>query len=255
MKIIVLIKEVPDTWGERRLDLSTGLADRAASQPTIDEINERAVELALTYKDANPDTEVVVMTMGPATATNTLRKALAMGATSAVHILDDRLAGSDVGWTSSALAAAIKREGFDLIIAGNESTDGRGGVVPAMVAEHLGVPHATSLESALISATAVSGERVDESETVAIEVELPAVISITERLPEGRFPSFKGTMTAKKRPLDRLDVGDLGVQLAESTSVIVSVAERPTRTAGEKIVDEGDAGRRIVAFLESKRLI
>jgi electron transfer flavoprotein beta subunit len=255
MRIVVLIKEVPDTWSERRLDLGTGIVDRGSSDAVMDEIGERAVEVALTYKDGVADTEVVVVAMGPASAKTILRKALAMGATSAVHIVDDRLRGADMARTASVLAAAIRRIGFDLVIAGNESTDGRGGVVPAMIAEHLGVAHATSLATVVITDAVVSGDRVGESEMIAIEARLPAVISITERLPDARFPSFKGTMAAKKRPLETLTVDDIGAVPPVGGSSIMSVEARPHRSAGVKIVDTGDAGRQLAEFFESKRLI
>ena len=140
MKIIVLVKQVPDTYEERKLDPATGILDRDASEPIIDEIGERALEMALRYKDAHKGTEVVVLSMGPTSVTASLRKGLSLGADSAVHVLDDALAGADLGWTAAVLAAALTKSGYDLIIAGNESTDGRGGVIPAMVAEHLSLP-------------------------------------------------------------------------------------------------------------------
>lgn len=252
MKIVVAIKEVPDTWGERRLDLETGLTDRGASAPVLDEIGERAVEAALAYADAHEGTEVVVLTMAPASATATVRKALAMGATSAVHVVDDTLRGADLLLTAEVLAAAIRRTGFDLVIAGNLSTDGGGAVVPAMIAEMLGVPQLTALSSIDVSEGAVAGDRVSDAGTMRVSAALPAVVSITEALPEGRFTTFKGIMAAKKKPYETLDTGALGVE-AENPAVpryiMLSVAERPPRAAGTKIVDEGDAGEKLAAFL------
>ncbi|MBD8476759.1 electron transfer flavoprotein subunit beta/FixA family protein [Microbacterium sp. CFBP 8794] len=252
MKIVVAIKEVPDTWGERRLDLETGLTDRGASAPVLDEIGERAVEAALAYADAHEGTEVVVLTMAPASATATVRKALAMGATSAVHVVDDTLRGADLLLTAEVLAAAIRRTGFDLVIAGNLSTDGGGAVVPAMIAEILGVPQLTALSSVDVSEAAVAGDRVSDAGTMRVSAALPAVVSITEALPEGRFTTFKGIMAAKKKPYETLDAEALGVE-AENPAVpryiMLSVAERPPRTAGTKIVDEGDAGEKLAAFL------
>jgi electron transfer flavoprotein beta subunit len=256
VKIIVLVKQVPDTWGDRKLD-SSGILDRAASDPIIDEIDERALEVALSYQDGN-DAEVVALAMGPAGATDVLRKALAMGADSAVHILDGSLAGSDVGWTSAAIAAAIAKGGFDLVVAGNESTDGRGGVVPAMVAEHLGVPHLTYLNTIDISADGVAGERGTENGSTSVHAALPAVISVTERSAEPRFPNFKGIMRAKKKPLDVVTVADLGLDPAFpglGRSVVVSATERAARTAGTKIIDEGNAGEQLADFLATNRLI
>src|SRR5207253_9336549 len=127
MKIVVLVKQVPDTAEERKLDLATGRLDREAADSVVDEINERALEAALRIKDANKGTEVVAMTMGPDDATQTLRKALSMGADSGVHIVDDSLAGADTGRTAATLATALRSTGFDVVMAGNESTDGRAG--------------------------------------------------------------------------------------------------------------------------------
>jgi electron transfer flavoprotein beta subunit len=252
MKIVVLIKEVPDTWGERRLDLETGLADRAASAAVLDEIDERAVEVALAHADAHPGTEVVVLTMAPASAATTVRKALAMGATSAVHVVDDALHGADLLLTADVLAAAVRRTGFDLVIAGNLSTDGGGAVVPAMVAELLGVPQLTALSSIEVTDDAVSGDRVSDAGTLRVSASLPAVVSVTEALPEGRFTTFKGIMAAKKKPYETLDAAELGVEAedpAQARYIMLSVAERPPREAGTKIVDEGDAGEKLAAFL------
>lgn len=259
MKIVVLIKEVPDTWGERRLDKSTGRVDRSGSDAVLDEIGERAIEAALSYKDAAPDTEVVVVSMGP-TSVGILRRGLAMGATSAVHILDDRLVGADLGWTAAVLAAAIRRMGFDLVLTGNESTDGRGGVMAAMIAEHLGVPHATALSSLRIAADGVRGERSEDDETFTVATPLPAVVSITERMPDARFPSFKGTMSAKKKPLETLALADLGQDLADTltgtgTSRVLEIRQRPPRSAGTKVVDQGVAAGQLADFLAARRLI
>ena len=259
MKIIVLVKQVPDTEWERKLDPATGLLDRLAGENVADEINERALEVALRYKDSHKGTEVVVLSMGPASTTKALRKALSMGADSAVHILDDALAGSDVGWTAEVLAAALKNSSFDLVIAGNESTDGRGGVVPAMVAEHLSLPFLGSLNSAEISEHAVSGERRGEVGTLTAHASLPAVVSVTERSAEARFANFKGIMMAKRKPLVTVALRDLGVDpsalAGTGRSVVVTTSQRPARTAGKKIIDEGNAGNELAEFLVAGRLI
>jgi electron transfer flavoprotein beta subunit len=257
MKIVVLVKEVPDTYGDRKLSLETGLADRAASETVIDEICERALEVALSYADKNADAEVVVLSMAPAGSAATVRKGLAMGASSAVHIADEGLVGADLGLTAEVLAAALKRTGFDLVIAGNLSTDGSGGVIPAMVAELLDVPAATALNSVEIGDGAVSGERASDAATMRVTAELPAVISITERLPDARFPNFKGIMAAKKKPFETLTLVDLGVEPEDhstSRSIVIGLTEKPPRQAGVKIVDEGNAGEKIAEFLVQNRL-
>ncbi|WP_168628019.1 electron transfer flavoprotein subunit beta/FixA family protein [Cryobacterium sp. BB307] len=256
MRIIALIKQVPDTGGERRLDLTTGLLDRDASDKIIDEINERALEVALAYKDANKGTEVVVMTMGPEDATGTIRKALSMGADSGIHIADASLVGSDSAWSAEVLAAALQREQFDLVVAGNESTDGRGGVVPIMIAERLGLPAIGSLDSVELSDGSVRGERATESGSMTVSSALPAVISVTERAAEPRFPNFKGIMTAKKKPIGVLSLSELGLSEASGgRSVVLSTQERPARTAGKKIVDDGSAAAQLADFLAAERLI
>lgn len=258
MKIVVLVKEVPDTWGDRTLNLETGLADRAASETVLDEIGERSLEVALAYADQNPGTEVVVLSMAPESAAATVRKGLAMGAHSAVHVADEQLVGADLGLTAEVLAAAISRTGFDLVIAGNLSTDGSGGVMGAMVAELLDVPNLTALTSVQIHDGRVSGERASDGATMRVSAELPSVISITEALPDARFPNFKGIMAAKKKPFETLSLADLGVESEDhsaSRSIVLALSEKPPRQAGTKIVDEGDAGAQLAEFLVQNRLV
>jgi electron transfer flavoprotein beta subunit len=257
MKIIVLMKEVPDTYGGRTLNLETGLAERGESDAVLDEIGERALELALSQVGVIDDVEIIVVSMGPATASATLRKALAMGADRLVHIADEKLAGADLGLTAEVLSAAIRRTGFDLIIAGNVSTDGLGGVMPAMIAELLGVPHASTLSSVDISAGRVSGTREIDSGIMRVAAELPAMISITDRFPAARFPNFKGIMAAKKKPVEMLTAADLGLDpesLDNPRSIMLAVSQRPARSAGTKIVDEGDGGEKLAEFLVQNRL-
>jgi len=258
MKILVLVKEVPDTYGDRTLNLETGLADRGAGEVVLDEIGERSLEVALSYADANAGTEVVVVSMAPESAQATVRKGLAMGAGSAVQVVDDALRGADLRLTAQVLAAAIRRTGFDLVIAGNQSTDGTGGVIPAMVAELLGVPHATALTSVEISEGSVRGTRAADDGVATVSAPLPAVISITEALPDARFPNFKGIMAAKKKPFETLSLADLGITVDETGqpwSIVTSVAAKPPRSAGVKIVDEGDAGEKLAEFLAQNRLV
>ena len=260
MKIVVMVKQVPDTEEVRRLDLVSGILDRDANTRVADEIDERALEVALSYRDAHKGTEVVVLSMGPEATTQTLRRCLSMGADSAVHVVDNALAGADVVRTAATLAAAVKITGFDLIIAGNESTDGRGGVVPAMVAEHLALPILDSLSSAVIAERSVVGERGTEHGSMIVHAQLPAVISVTEGFPEPRFPSFKGIMTAKKKPIVTMSLSDLGIDpqnvvAALDRSVVSSVQERPARVAGRKVTDAGEAGLELAEFLAASHLI
>lgn len=258
MKIIVLMKEVPDTWGDRTLDLETGLLNRAASEPVLDEITERALEVALAHRDGNPDAEVVLLAVGPgATMPTSLRKGLAMGADRAVHVQDDALLGADLTLTAETLAAAIKRIGFDLVVAGNISTDGGGGVLPSMLSELLGVAGISSLSSVEITDSSVGGRRNTEAGSAEVRAALPAVISITEALPDARFSNFKGIMAAKKKPFETLGLADLGITVDEAgaRSIVIALAQRPARTAGIRIVDEGDAGQQIADYLAQNQLI
>ncbi|MEV8359898.1 electron transfer flavoprotein subunit beta/FixA family protein [Microbacterium sp. NPDC076895] len=258
MRIVVLVKEVPDTYGDRKLSLETGLADRGASEAVLDEIGERSLEVALSYADKNPGTEVVVLSMSPESAQATVRKALAMGAASAVQVVDEALLGADLVLTAEVLSAALRKAGFDLVIGGNLSTDGSGGAIPAMIAELLGVPAATSLSSVEISDTGVSGTRASDAATMRVSVPLPAVISVTEALPDARFPNFKGIMAAKKKPFETWSLADLEVDADApdgARSIVIGISEKPPRAAGVKIADEGAAGRQLAEFLIENRLV
>lgn len=257
MRIAVLVKEVPDTYQARRLDLESGLADRAATDSVLDEINERALEVALRVADGASDTEIVLVSMTPGPAVSTLRKGLAMGATSAVQVVDSDLHGADLGLTARVLAATLRRTQFDLVIGGNQSTDGSGGVLPSMIAELLGIPVLASLASAEISGERVDGVRVVDGERVALHALLPAVISITEAFPDARFASIKGVIAAKKKPYETLTLAELGIHAADpnsSQSLVVAVSERPARQAGAKIVDDGSAGKALADFLIQNHL-
>lgn len=257
MKIYVLVKEVPDTYGDRKLDLETGLADRTAGDVVLDEITERALEVALSYADKNPGTEVVSLSMAPESATASVRRSLAIGAASAVHVVDEELRGADLTLTAEVLAAAIRRGEPDLVITGNLSTDGVGGVIPAMLAEHLGWAQATALSAVEIGDGQLTGIRNGDAGTQDVTVPLPAVISITEALPDARFPNFKGIMAAKKKPFETLSLADLDVDIDPATapqSIMTAVDMKPPRSAGVKIVDEGDAGEKLAVFLLENRV-
>ncbi|SNU01759.1 electron transfer flavoprotein beta subunit [Ruaniaceae bacterium KH17] len=259
MKIVVLLKEVPDTYVDRKLNLETGLADRAASDPVLDEIGERALEVVLKYAESvGEGVEVSALTMSPAGATASIRKGLAMGASSAIHIADDGLSGADLGLTAEVLAAALREIGADLIVAGQQSTDGATGMLPAMLAELLGLPALTSLSEVTIAADSVSGTRVADDALMQVSAPLPALISVTDALPEARFPNFKGIMAAKKKPIEVKTLADLGVDptdLTPSRTIMTAVSERPPRTAGTKLTDDGTAAEKLAAYLAENRLV
>ncbi|KXI18430.1 electron transfer flavoprotein [Corynebacterium sp. CMW7794] len=255
LRIAVLLKEVPDTFGERALNLTTGLVERATSDPVLDEICERAVELALTLAADHPASEVHAFAMAPENATATIRKALAMGADAAFHVTDPALLGADLTLTAEALAAALRHAGepYDLIVAGNASTDGIGGLVPAMIAAWLDMPHLSELTALTLDGTTLTGACEDAD----VRAELPAVVSLTEAFPDGRFPNFKGIMAAKKKPLTTLDLAELGLDAEDfsvARTIMTAVAQRPPKEAGQKLTDDGSAGQAIAEYLFAHKL-
>jgi electron transfer flavoprotein beta subunit len=260
MNIVVLIKQVPDTYSERMLRESDGALDRDASDAVLDEINERAVEEALQLKEAHGG-EVTVLTMGPERATEAIRKALSMGADKAVHLSDEALAGSDAVGTARALAAAIGTVGeVDLVMAGNEASDGRSAAVPAMVAEVLELPALTHAREVTVEGSTVTVRRETDEGFAVLRAELPAVVSVSEKINEPRYPSFKGIMAAKKKPVSTLSVADLGLDPAAVGAVgalttVVEATPKPPKSAGEKVVDDGDGGAKVAAFLVAHKLI
>lgn len=259
MKIVVLAKQVPDTWSDRSINLESGMLDRQVSEPVPDEISERALECALEFKDSNPGTEVVLLSMGLDSTTKTLRKLLSMGADSAVLVTDSALAGSDMVQTARVLTAALEMIGGDLLVAGNEATDGRGGMIPAMVAEAMGWPVLPGLDKAQIRADGVSGQAPVDGGSLTMSSSLPAAISVTEKAAEPRFPSFKSIMQAKKKPVDTWSLEDLGIQAGpdaeRARSVMVSAERRPPKQAGPKVSDDGTAAAQLAEFLVSNRVI
>ena len=261
--IVVLIKQVPDTWSERKLTEGDYTLDREAADAVLDEINERAVEEALLIKEREGDAggTVTVLTAGPERATEAIRKALSMGADKAVHLVDEGMHGSDMVQTGWALARALGTiEGTELVIAGNEATDGVGGAVPAIVAEYLGLPQLTHLRKVAVEGGKVTGERETDDGVFTVEASLPAVVSVNEKINEPRFPSFKGIMAAKKKEVLVYTLADLGVDpetvgVANAGTTVTSSTPKPPRTAGERIADEGDGGTKIAAYLVSNKVI
>jgi electron transfer flavoprotein beta subunit len=260
--IVVLIKQVPDTWSERKLTDGDFTLDREAADAVLDEINERAVEEALLIKEKEGgDSTVTVLTAGPARASEAIRKALSMGADKAVHLLDDGMHGSDVVQTGWALARALGTiEGTDLVIAGNEATDGVGGAVPAVIAEYLGLPQLTHLRKVTVEGGKVTGERETDDGVFILEASLPAVVSVNEKINEPRFPSFKGIMAAKKKEVTTLTLAEIGVEadevgVANAGSKVLASVPKPPKTAGEKVADEGDGGTKIAEYLVAQKII
>ncbi len=252
MKVVVCVKQIPDPATPSKLEEGTNWLVRPAEQ-VLDDTDRYGVEMGLQLAQAN-DGSVTLISMGPTGSAQGIRQALAMGADKAIIVEDDSLRGSDALTTARVLAKAIAEEGFDLVIAGTESTDGYSGVVPQMVAELLGAPALTYATSVETDGTSVSIHRQTAAGYDVVETSLPAVVTVTAGVVEPRYPTFKGIMDAKKKPMETKTVGDLGADVSEGQTV-VSITDAPERSAGRKIVDEGEAFAEIIALLEERKVI
>ena len=267
MKIAVCVKYVPDATGDRHFE-DDKTVDRVGVDGLLSELDEYAVEQALQIKEKadNPDdVEVTALCVGPEQAVDAVRKALQMGADKGVHVVDDAIAGSDAIATSLVLAKAVEKGSdgtpYDLVMCGMASTDGTMSVVPAMLAERLSLPQLT-----LASVVETQGDqvRIKRDGDVATEVvggTMPLVLSVTDQSGEARYPSFKGIMAAKKKPMETWSLSDLGVDasqvgLSVAWTEVADTTARPPRTAGEIVKDEDGSGAKALAdFLASKKFI
>ena len=259
MKIVVCVKQIPDPADPGSLDPETKTLKRD-TKLIIDESDSYGVEMALQLADAASGGSVHLVSMVPGGEVSGLRTALAMGADSATLISDEALAGSDALSTAKVLARAIERAEPDLVLAATESTDGYTGVVPAQVAELLGRPSVTFAKEVTVSDGTAEVKRQTEAGYDLVECPLPAVVSVTAGVVEPRYPSFKGIMAAKNKPVDQLGIADLGLEpgqvgWAGGGQEIVDVAAAPARESGEIVTDEGDAHERVVAFLDELKVI
>src|SRR5580693_1525357 len=259
MNIVVCVKQVPDTYTERTLRPADSTLDREAADGLINELDEYAIEEGLRLTEANGG-EVTILSVGPERAAESIRKALSMGADKAVHVSDPALHGSDALITSRVIAAAAQRVGFDLLILGSESTDARMGVLAAMVAERLGLPQLSYATKVATDGSTVTINRLADYGYDTVEATLPAVLSVVEKINEPRYPSFKGIMAAKKKPVETLTLADLEIDpaqagLAASASEVVSWAARPPRQAGTIVADEGEGGVAAADFLAAGKFI
>lgn len=258
MKLVVCVKQVIDTEAENRLDPVSWRVDRSVNC-VLNPYDEYAVEEALRLQAAHGG-EVTIVCMGPAKAEEAVRKALAMGADVGVLVSDEALAGSDLQGTAYALAEALKGLEFDLLLFGNRSTDGETGCVPAAVAERLGLPFLSCLSKVEVDGETLKVHRETEQGYVAYECSLPAVISVVKGINEPRYPTMKGIMTAKKKPVETKDAGALGLDPAQvgqagaKTRVLTATAPEP-RKAGVKVEDDGSGARQIAEFLASRKLV
>jgi electron transfer flavoprotein beta subunit len=259
VNVVVLVKQVPDTWAERKLDASSKTLDRASVDVVMNEIDEYAVEEALRIKEAQGG-EVTILTMGPERAVETIRKALSMGADKAVHLSDEALAGSDAVQTSAALAKVLETLEWDLVIAGSEATDSRMAIMGALLAERTGKPQLTGARKVTAEGGTVRIERQTENGYAVVEAPTPAIISVVEKINEPRYPSFKGIMAAKSKPLTTMTLADAGIDagtvgLAAAPSQVVEFANKPPRQAGQVVKDEGDGGTKVAEFLASQKFV
>ena len=265
LNIAVLVKHVPDTQFDRHLDGEHRTTDR--SESILSELDEYALEAALQLVEAQGGNghRVMAVTMGPPAAVNAVKKALQIGAHEGIHLCVDALAGSDASGTSRALAAVVRHLGTaDLVLTGMASTDGETSLVPAQLAELLQLPQVTFASS--LELTHDDGGRQliarRESDNVAETVRstLPAVVSVTDQINEPRYPNFKGIMAAKKKPITTLTLADIGLDASEvgfsgAWTRVEQAQQRPPRSQGVIITDEGDAGRRLVDFLAEQKLL
>ncbi|HLJ98591.1 MAG TPA: electron transfer flavoprotein subunit beta/FixA family protein [Streptosporangiaceae bacterium] len=268
MKIVVCVKQVPDTASDRKLKPAAssgggGTLDRAAVDGEVNELDTYAIEEGLRIAESQGEgSTVTVLTMGPDKAAEVIRKALSMGADDGVHVQDDALTGSDALGTSLVLAEALRRyaEGFDLVILGSESTDARMGVMTAMVAERLGVPQVSLASKVDIDGGTIRIRRVSDDGYHEVESTLPAVISVVEKINEPRYPSFKGIMAAKKKPVQTVSLADLQIApdqvgLAGAATEVTDFSVRPPRQSGTIVKDDGDGGVKVAEFLAARKFI
>ena len=260
MKIAVCVKQVPDSWAEKKM--INGTLDREGVDAVLNDLDEYAVEEALRIAEAHGGNEegstnsVTIISMGPERATEAIRKALSMGANDAILISDSALAGADAITTSAVLAKVIETGGFDLVLCGTESTDARMSVVPAMLSARLGWAQLTFASKVVVDpAGKVSITRVTEAGVDEISAAFPVVVSVVEKINEPRYPSFKGIMAAKKKTIEQKDLAAVGVAAQSAWSQVKDATPRPPREAGLKVNDEGSGGEALATFLAEKKLI
>ena len=259
MKIVVLVKQVPDTAADPRLDPATLTVDRAAVDSLINQMDEFAVEEALQLIEKHGG-ELTVVSMGPENSTDAYKKALQMGADKAVFLSDPALAGSDALATSYALAQVLGTLEYDLVLLGSEASDARTSVIPAMLAERLGLPQLTFANKVEVDGDKITVNRLTETGHDVVEAALPALVSVVENINEPRYPSFKGIMAAKKKPVEALDLAGASIDPARagwdgSRTKVLDAAVTPPRSKGVIVTDEGDGGKQLTEFLAAKKFI
>jgi electron transfer flavoprotein beta subunit len=244
VRIICPVKRVPDTAATKHVDPGDHTVDRDRSDPVLNANDEWAIEEALQIAERTPGTEIIALCMGPDEAGSTVRKALSYGLDGAIQVTDPALAGSDAAATARVLAAALAGEDFDLIVMGNQSSDARTMLVPAMLAAHLGVPALTFVRDLTIDGDVVTAQRETPAGYQVVRARGPVVVSVVEAINEPRYPTFKGIMAAKKKTIDVRDLAAIDVPadqvgLDGSATAVVGVVPRPPKQAGRVVTDDG----------------
>ena len=263
MRIICPVKRVPDTAAEKHVDPEDHTVDRDLSDPVLNANDEWAIEEALQIAERTPGTEIIALCMGPEEAQTTVRKALSYGLDGAIQVTDPALAGSDAAVTARVLAAALAGEDFDLIIMGNQSSDARTMLVPAMLAEHLGVPALTYVKDLQIDGDTFTAQRETAGGHVVVRAQGPVVVSVVEAINEPRYPTFKGIMAAKRKPLETRDLAALGLDAGDvgrdgSPTGVLDIVPRPPKEAGRTVTDDGsgeEGAKALADWLVEQKLI
>jgi electron transfer flavoprotein beta subunit len=266
MNIVVCVKYVPDSQADLTFSQSDNTTDRLNVEGLLSELDEYAIEAALKLVEAEEAQEstVTVLTVGPEKAADAIKKSLQMGAHAGVHVSDEAIHGSDAAATSLILAEAIKKIGStsptDLVLTGMTSTDGTMGVVPAMLAERLGLPQVTLASELTVQGGTATIRRDGDVASETITASLPALVSVTDQINEPRYPSFKGIMAAKKKPVQTWSLADLGldpslVGLGAAWTKVESFTKRPPRAQGQIVTDEGEGGTKLAEFLSAHKFV
>jgi electron transfer flavoprotein beta subunit len=263
LKICVLVKEVPDAAVEKRIDPSTGRLDRGGEK-NLNPYDTHAIEAAMQIREggAAEVDEIVAVTMGPESAVRALHKAVSLGADRSLHLSDEALAGSDVAATGYALAKALQKESPDLVLLGQQSDDGECYTIGAVVADHLKMPSLTQVIKMDVQNGGLRCERQAEYGYDTVQVSLPAVISVGDAINEPRYPSLKAIMGARKKPLETVNAGDVGIDASEvgeqGSQVKCGDFHDPEAKPPGQIIEDEDTDEtveKIVAWLEERKLI
>ena len=262
MKVIVPVKRVPDTAGDKKIDPDTNTSDRESVEAVLNPLDEWSIEESLRLKEAGTAESIRALLIGPDSAQSIVRKALSYGLDSAVHILDDGIKGSDALAIAKIIAKALEDEEWDLVMFGNQSTDARTSIVPAAVAEYLGVPALTYARHLEVDGDKVVVHREHEEGWDVVESSLPCVVSVVEAINEPRYPSFKGIMAAKSKPVDTKSLSDIGVDASEvgkdnASADMFEFQPRPPKEAGTIVEDDGAgaAAAQLADWMQEKKFI